>query len=162
MATRNQQAGTSRKPSSFVPNASGLVHDVVASVDGLRDVYAEENAALNAADARLFMDIQERKVAAARRYQTSVSELLARKDELKGRFDPRLKQILQMKQEEFAKLSRENLENLDRMRRCTERLGKRIAQAARESVKKDAHAYGAQGHLAYTERRVSMGVNESA
>lgn len=143
-------------------DANRAVQDVLKTIDAVHSVYAEENAALDAADTRKFMEIQDRKIEAVRKYQADITELMARKDEIKSRLDPRLSHILKMKQEEFDALTRENLEHLERMRKCAERMGKRIIQAARETAKKDTHAYGAQGHLAYADRRASIGINESA
>jgi DNA anti-recombination protein RmuC len=150
------------RAASATPDANRAVQDVLKTIDAVHSVYAEENAALNAADTQKFLEVQDRKIEAVRKYQADITELMSRKEEIKSRLDPRLRHILKMKQEEFDSLTRENLEHLERMRKCAERMGKRIMQAARETAKKDTHAYGAQGHLANADRRVSLGLNESA
>jgi hypothetical protein len=157
------------RPSDINPHALALsadpnkaVMEVIDMIENLRRIYIAETAVLAAADTKGFMDIQEKKLKAARLYQNSALILLDRKNELKNKVDPRLTQALAKKQEEFAAVSRDNVNHLERMRACSKRLSDRIMQSARDAVRGNAHCYGARGHLEQNERRVSLSLNESA
>jgi hypothetical protein len=138
------------------------VQEMIAAIDALQVIYVAENEALRSADTKKFLSIQDRKLAAARDYQSGATQLMERKDQIKSKIDPRLSQALKARQNEFTAIGQENLENLERMRRCTKRLSERLMQAARDTVVKNSHAYGKRGRMQQAGRRVSMGLNESA
>ena len=139
------------------------VQELMQTVDALRILYMEETEALQKADVRKFSALQDHKIAVARAYQAQTAELMAQKDQLKLQVHPELRRQLRQKEHEFSLVCRLNLEWLDRMGNCTQRLGNRILEAAREHARKStASSYGARGKLEQNERRVSLSLNESA
>ncbi len=158
------KATASVKTSDFIlssdPNRA--MQEMMETIDALRAIYVEENKALSAADARAFMAVQDNKITAARKYQSGASQLLERREEIGKKLDPRLRQALYKKQKDFDAISRENIDKLERMRKGTERLGRRIQQAVCDTARKDTHFYSARGNLEPSDRRVSVSLNESA
>jgi flagellar biosynthesis/type III secretory pathway chaperone len=142
-------------------NPDHAMQEMMETINSLRAVYAEENAALLAADTRLFLALQERKIQTVRNYQAATQQIISRRDEFKS-VKPEVRHQLRGMQEDFSKLSAVNLHALDRMRKSVQRLGARIMNAARESVQKTSVNYGASGSMNKIERAVSIGLNESA
>lgn len=139
------------------------MNEMMGTIDSLRNVYIEENNALEDVDTKSFMALQSRKFETAKLYQQSVEEILARKDEMR-RVDPSLKRKLQRMQEDFSQLAAKNKESLKRMQRTMGRLNDTIRTAAKEAVnKQQATSYGECGRLQNTEKRiVSTGISETA
>ena len=139
------------------------MNEMMETIDAMRSVYIEENEALDNVDTQAFMALQDRKFETARRYQHSVEQILARKDEIR-RVDPDLKRRLKSMQSDFSRLAEKNKESLKRMQRTMQRLNETIRSAAKEAVnKKQATSYGECGRLQNTENRVvSTGVSETA
>ena len=142
------------------PNAA--LQEIIKTIDVLRDVYVRETAALNEADAKKFIALQETKLLAARKYQEIIDHILSRKEEIKTA-NPALKRKLNEMQKDFFDLSAKNMEALKRMQRTTERLGAVIMSAAKDVANKNrAVSYGDKGALQTDERKtVSMGVSET-
>lgn len=138
------------------------MQEMMDTMDELRAIYIEENAVLDKADADGFMALQDRKIALARRYQAGTTQLAGRKEEIRGVVTPALRDEVTRKQEEFSRIAADNLAALERMRKGTRRLSERLMDAARDTARKDQARYGARGHLEEQERRVSIGLNESA
>lgn len=137
------------------------MQQMMDTIDRMRGIYLEENAALATADTQKFLGMQEDKIAAVRRYQEGAAQILERRDELKH-IDSALRQQLADRQEEFAGIMAENLKSLDRMRRSVQRLNDRIMNSAREAAQTRHVNYSAKGRLNRNERPVSIGLNESA
>lgn len=137
------------------------MQEMMEAIDALKVIYVEENEALTSADTNRFLSLQDKKLSAARNYQIGTEQILARKEEFKN-IDPVLRQKLVAKQEEFAALGAANLDAIARVRKSVQRLGERIMGAARDAAKKDAPNYSARGNLNNGDRRVSIGINESA
>lgn len=139
------------------------MQEMMETIDSLRDVYVRETDALESVDTKAFLDIQEEKLSAAKRYQMNVEQMLARREELKE-VNPLLRKRLEEMQAEFAELSKKNVEALERMQRTTDRLGDTIRDAAKEAAKKNnAFSYGESGTMHGAEKKsVSMGVSETA
>ena len=138
------------------------MQDMMETIDTLRNVYAAETAALQAADTDGFFALQDEKIEAAQNYHSGISELLARKDEMLS-VHPDLKSLIRRKQEEFSEIARENLDALDRMRRTVDRMGNRIMKAARDTAAREGVTYGNSGSMSsYRNKPVTMGLNESA
>src|SRR6185295_17862324 len=137
------------------------MQEMMAVIDRLRAVYAEENAALLAADTKLFIALQDRKIAAVRDYQAGAQQIITRREEFRAT-SPAVRRQLKAMQEDFSKLTAVNLKALDRMGKSVQRLGARIMRAARESVQKKSVNYGATGSINKIERAVSLGFSESA
>ena len=80
------------------PNAA--LQEIIKTIDVLRDVYVRETAALNEADAKKFIALQETKLLAARKYQEIIDHILSRKEEIKTA-NPALKRKLNEMQKDF-------------------------------------------------------------
>jgi hypothetical protein len=138
------------------------LQDMMQTIDALRNVYVEETMALMACDTKTFFSLQDRKIETAQKYHDGFTEVLSRKDEMLT-VHPDLKKLFGRKQTEFSKVAAENLEALARMRRTSERLGRRIMEVARETVIRESSAYGASGSMAHHRNKpITTGVNESA
>lgn len=142
-------------------NPDKAMQEMMETINALRTVYEQENAALDASDTKGFLGLIDRKMAIARDYHAGAVQMLERREEF-SKADPDLRKKLLDMQEDFSELSSRNLESLDRMRRSVRRLGDKIMGAAREAVKKDSVNYEASGNLYDTDRSVSLGLNESA
>ncbi len=154
---------TERLVSYLSPDPNRAMQDMMDIINSLRGVYAEETEALNKADTKAFLDLQEKKMTAARQYQRGIEDILSREEQMKS-VAPSLKNRLASMQKEFFGLSQKNLEALSRMQRCTSRLGETIMGAAKDAAKsQQTHVYGETGSIRDNERRsVSMGVSETA
>jgi len=163
MATDKAMNTGQARARSFVlsgdPNKA--MQQMMDTIDQLRDVYVEENVALENADTNKFLSLQDRKISAARKYQAGTEQMIERKDTL-AHIDAALKQQLFGKQEEFAGIIAENLKGLERMRRGVQRLNDRIMTSAREAAQTKNVNYSAKGKLNKNERAVSIGISESA
>jgi hypothetical protein len=163
MATDNSMQMGAKSQKTFVlssdPNKA--MQQMMETIDSLRAVYIEENSALQSADTKKFLGLQDKKIAAARNYQYGAEQMVGRKDELQH-IDNALKQALMQKQEEFAGIMAENLKGLDRIRKGVQRLNDRIMTSAREAAQTKNVNYSNKGKLNKNERPVSIGVSESA
>ncbi len=137
-----------------------LLHTIIA-VTALRDVMLKENDALAISSTRLFMDLQEEKVDAARRYELLVSALMSRPADIKDA-DAKLKEQLQRLQTSFGDVATKNRESIDRMRNATKLLGERIMKSARVEVERqNQFAYGSSGKMQKGTKAL-IGVDERA
>lgn len=139
------------------------LQEVMETISTLRDIYAEENNALTAADTKGFLALQDRKLEVAQVYQDRISELLARKHEL-SQVSPDLKNKLAAMQREFAELAGQNRNALERMQRCMNHLGNRLREAAQDAMRKQrAVSYGRTGRMQDDPRKtVSAGIITTA
>lgn len=137
------------------------MREMMATIDALRNIYIEENAALDKCDTRTFMGLQESKIETARRYQSGIAQMLERKDEIRAA-DPTLRQRLAAMQEDFSSLTAANVKALNRVQRGVKRLGDRIMSAARDAAQNEAVNYGKKGMLNKYKGPVSIGVSEQA
>ncbi len=137
------------------------MQQMMNTIDQLREIYEEENEALAASDTQAFLGLQDRKIAAARDYQSGAKQMLERKGDLEH-IDAALKQEMAAKQESFSGIMAENLKALDRMRKGVQRLNDRIMSSARDAARKDGLNYSASGNLNHNDRAISIGVSESA
>lgn len=144
-------------------NPGQAILEMMTIIDDLKGIYLKETEALNKADARIFLDLQDEKLTAAMKYKEKIESLLAQKESLKTA-SPALRQRLIEKEQEFSEISSRNMDSLSRMQRATERLGQRIIRTARDSAKKmRAVSYGESGALHTNEKKlVSSGVSETA
>ncbi len=155
------QGEAAKKPPVDINTA---IRDMIVAAEYLQRVYEEETTLLQAKDGRGFLEFQDRKAEAGRSYQSAIGALILRKDEIKAA-DPALKEKLKAVQDQFSKVIHVNLENLDRMRRCTEKLSSTIRNAAiRAAQAKSTFSYGENGKIAASpqSRRVSTGISETA
>lgn len=144
------------------PNTA--LRQVISTIEKLQGVYERETDVLHTVDGKAFMAMQDDKIGAIREYQCGMSQLLSRRDEM-GAADPALKKKLKTMHAVFSQQSRENLEALARMKRCTERLGNTLRQAAISAVQQQrTYSYGENGTITGNARNkaVSSGVSETA
>lgn len=144
-------------------NPNVAMQEMMNTIDVLKDVYKRETVALEQADTRAFLSMQNEKLQAARAYQDGIGQILQRREEMK-KANPLLKKRLEDMQKDFATLSMKNMDALQRMARVSERLGNTIRVAAKDAaVKKRTFSYGENGTMKSTEKKtVSMGVSETA
>ncbi len=125
---------------------AALSHAIL-SVVALTNVLARETEALKETKTRAFMELQDEKVEAGRRYEMLVNDLMSRGTMVK-KADPKLKAKLQSLQTQFSEIAAENLKWLDRMKNATGKLGETIMREARKSAEKQTQfAYGASGTM---------------
>lgn len=137
------------------------IQQMMEALDALRSVYDEENTALQSADTRRFMDLQERKISAAQRYHDTAAQIIEQREKF-AKADPVLRQKLQVMHADFSKMTEINLNALDRLNKGVKRLGERIVKSARDSALRDTANYRRNGTLHRQDRPVSIGINESA
>ncbi len=142
-------------------NPNKAMQEMMETIDSLRTTLTEETAALKKADTISFLNMQEKKIEITSHYLDGMNQLIDRKDELKDA-DPTLKQKLEEMRLDFADITQENLQAIDRMKTGMKRLGERIMNQAQMAAKKhDQIIYNAKGHM-QTSAKASMGVSESA
>lgn len=137
------------------------MQEMMEAIDDLRDVYVEETEALQQIDTMKFLKLQDKKITAARNYQSGIDQILRRRDEFQSTPDD-VREELKKKQEEFSALASANIEALDRMHKTVKRLGERVMTAARDAAVKNSPNYSAKGSMNHKNRGVSIGINESA
>lgn len=138
------------------------MQEMMDTIDFLRDIYVEETQALEAADTGTFFHLQDAKLDAANNYESGIKQIIDRQNDMK-KADPRLRQKLKDMQVEFTDLAQQNMQALQRMQRCTDRLGQTLRHAATETAKqKRSLSYGETGIMTSTKRKsLSMGVSET-
>ena len=144
-------------------NPNSAMQDMMSRIDELRDIYIRETEVLESTDSSAFLALQEEKLTAAQNYQNGIVQLLERKEEMR-KADPALKQKLTDMQQDFSDLAKKNSKALERMKRCTDRLGDTIRKAAKDAVQKQrALNYTEVGHMQNTEKKsITTGLNETA
>lgn len=160
MTTEQTIQQTRQKMPVLPADPNKAMQQMMETIDDLRSLYLEENAALASADTKGFLRLQDRKINLAKTYQYEKEQLIERKDQL-SHIDNALKKQLLDRQEEFAGIMAENLKSLDRMRRGVQRLNDRIMHSAREAAQVRNVNYSAKGRLNRNDRPVSIGVSES-
>ncbi len=140
-----QQATVQREEFVLSPKPKKAMQEMMETIDQLRAVYIRETEALTNSDAKSFMALQDEKLASARKYQSGISQILQRKDEMK-QVDPELRTRLEQMQGDFSELAKENMEALERMNRCMTQLGNTLQKAAAENARKSrTFAYTSNG-----------------
>lgn len=150
---------TAAKP--YTPPADinvAILHTIIA-VTALRDVLMKENEALAASKSALFLELQDEKVEAARRYEILVNHLMDNGEKTKSA-DQKLKDQLQRLQGDFSAVCQRNLELIERMKNATEKLGECIMRSARKTAEAATQfAYGSSGKM-QKGNRATIGVEE--
>lgn len=144
-------------------NPNIAMQEMMSTIDALRGVYARETAALEASNARAFLEMQEEKLKYARQYQDGVEQCINRNQEMKTA-NPQLRRRLEEMRKDFSDLSLKNMDALKRMHRVAESLGNTIRSSARDTaVRQRAFSYGETGTFKSSEKKtVSMGLSETA
>ncbi len=164
-SNREQTTHVDQQNSSFIlsrdPNKA--MQEMMDQIDHLRGIYLDETNALENADTNTFFSLQDKKLEAAKHYESGIQQIIGRSDEMKTA-SPHLKKKLKDMQVEFSDLAQQNMQALERMKRCTERLGQTLRHAAKETArKKRSFSYGETGVINSANRKsLSMGVSETA
>lgn len=156
----NNQSEAEAKAVPLARDPNRAMQQMMERIDSLRKIYIEENAALAAADTKMFLRLQDRKIAAARHYQAGAAQLLGRGNDLRH-INEALRQQLQEQHEEFSGIMAENLKSLDRLRGGVQRLNDRVMCSARDAARHKNVNYSAGGQLNKNERPFSLGLSES-
>ena len=140
-----------------------LIKDVMESLEGLQSIYETETNALEAADTKTFLEIQEKKLLFADQYRHCIERSIARKNEIK-QADPELKKRLQEMQSSFSELTLKNVNALQRMQRCSERLGNTLRNATKTAIQKKRNlGYGETGIMKDNRKqRITVSLSETA
>lgn len=134
-------------------NPKRAIQEMMDIIDGLRNIYELETSALDKSDVKAFMAMQDEKIAMASRYQYGIAQMIHRKEEIK-QIDPDLKDRLKAMQNEFVELADRNMEALDKMNRCVNRLNGTLRDAAKETIKKErAFSYNELGSMNMENRK---------
>lgn len=155
---------TGQQNKTLSANIGSAINDTMEAIKDLGNVYAEETAALKKTDTNKFMALQSRKVEAAHNYQDVMTQMISRKNEL-AKIDPATKERLRKLHSNFVDLSNKNLDALERMKRCTDRLGNTIRNAVVKSARQQqTFSYGESGQISSASRRkaISAGLYETA
>ena len=139
------------------------LREVSATINKMSRVFVAETSALNAVDSHAFIALQEEKLSTAQEYQNDMCQIIGRKNEI-THADPSIKDKLKQMQQDFSRISKENLEALSRMQRCTEKLGNTIRNAAIHAAQKqNGYSYGENGAIsnAAKKKAVSSGLSET-
>ncbi len=144
-------------------NPEKALQDTIETIEALQDVYVRETQSLKAANTQDFLALQDEKLQTAQKYQSSIKQILKRKEEMQT-VSPALKAKLQDMQEGFSQTSKSNLEEIQRMQRTVDRLGNTIRKAAKETARRlRGHSYSQTGKIEGEDKKtVSMGINETA
>ncbi len=138
------------------------IQEMMDTIDALRQLYDQETAALKAGDSQAFFTLQDKKIAAARRYHDGATQIAGRREEFAGLQSP-LKDKLTASEKEFKAATDSNIAALERMTRAVKRLNERIMRATRDAALKDrVNLYSNKGSIRQSDRLISTGLNESA
>ena len=137
------------------------VLEMIQIISNLSSTMQKETKAVLDNDQKAFIALQDEKVLAASHYKDGVSQLIARKEEMR-KVPQSLKDQLEALRSEFLEIAKDNLRALERMRNGMQRLSDRIMSAAKkEAENAQKFVYGAHGKLEGSGK-ASIGVNESA
>ncbi len=159
----NTEQQNRKKVKSLPRDINAAIKSVIDIIKQLGEVYSEENKALKQADTKKFMALQEKKISATHEYQTIMAQMIARKNDL-NKADPEMKDRLKKLHNNFSTISKENMRSIERMQRCTERLGNTIRSAAvRSAHNTRGYSYGETGAISNISRKkaVSSGLSET-
>jgi len=135
--------------------------EVMATIINFKKFLLEETKALKDADTPLFLQMQDEKLEIARDYLEGMSQLMARKEDLK-KADEKTKLKLEDMRNDFANIAADNYASINRMKNGMKRLSDRIMEAARETARRDKEIiYGATGRM-MSATNGTIGINESA
>ncbi len=153
-----------RKITPLPADTNAALREVMNTMNRISDLYEEETKALIDIDSKRFLELQEKKLEQSASYQAHLSEMINRKDELRFA-DPSLRTKLKQMQTSFHALAARNLEALERMQRCTDRLAQTIRNAAVRTAQSQRNfSYGNTGTLNNATRNkvISTGLSETA
>ncbi len=139
------------------------MQEMMDIIDQLHGIIDEETRALENADTRTFLGLQEKKLIAAQAYNEGTAQIVRRKEEFaKVRDDFRKK--LEQRQSGFNSSVDSNLKKLRSASRGLQRMSSLLMESAREQGQKmQSINYTAGGRMdSSTGKKISIGINESA
>lgn len=158
--SKDTEMKAEKKVYTLPENPNKAMQEMMDTINTLRTTMVEETEMLTKADTTSFLNMQDKKIEVTSKYLEGMTQLIARKEELKSA-DPSLREKLQAMRVEFADITDENLVALDRMKTGMKRLGERIMQQAQKAAKShDQIIYGSNGHM-QSASKASIGINES-
>lgn len=140
-----------------------VMKDAAMSVQALSAICVEENKALANADTHWFSALQDQKMLVVDEFKNVMSIIMARKDEAKNA-DPALKEKLKTLYADFAEISQQNMNSINRMKDATERLGNVMRRATIKAAQHQrGYSYGEMGQLPEHAQRkpISSGLSET-
>lgn len=144
----------SRKPDQ-------AMQEMMTIIDRLRDCIERETNALKDTDTAHFLELQDEKINVARDYMEGITQIMARKEEMK-KASPKLIQRLEEMRVTFSDIVHENHAAINRMKNGMKRLGERIMENARETARREEEfVYSPNGKMR-SGSRATIGVNASA
>lgn len=151
------------KPLALSKDPRKAVHQMMAVIDTVKDVYIRETDALKRLDVKTFHAMQEEKMMAALSYQSGVQQMMQRREEIR-KAAPDIRMELEEKHAEFTVLLDKNMKAIARAKHTMGRLMERIKEAAQDSVEKDyALSYGETGSMAKRKKQpLTTGISEQA
>lgn len=128
-------------------NPEKAIQEMMETISNLQKVYIKETEALEKSDTDSFLNLQEEKLTAAHYYQDHISQIIQRRDEMRG-LDPSLRRKLENMHTELSETGIKNMRAIERMKRGLDRLAGTLRDAAKkEAEKKQGLHYGATGHI---------------
>lgn len=158
---RQQHAGEGHDTFRLSDDPGKAMREMMSMIDALRNLYDQENQALAAGNIAGFMALQDSKNDTTQRCRAGAKQLVQRRAEME-RLPATLREQAKAQQEAFATMREANLKALGRAQRGVARLGNRIMNIARNAARQEGVKYGASGGLEEYNKRVSIGVDESA
>lgn len=149
------------EPPKLSAQPTEALKQLLKSIHSLSAYYEHENAALKNGKAQQFMDMQTKKVQLAHHYKSLIRQAGERADDLK-KAPESLRNKVKEAQNQFNTLAEKNMEALERMSRCTERLNTRMMNIVREEVeKRRINSYSNSGALLSNKAPVSTTLHET-
>lgn len=141
-------------------NANLMLKELIVTITALHDILVRENETLDLSNSRAFFDLQDEKLAVARKYEELMVALKSHQDI--ASVDPKLKSQLLSMEDGFSSVMKTNMQKLERMKSSTEKLGDMIMKAARKSAETVGQfAYGAAGTMQKGVKS-TIGISEQA
>jgi len=139
------------------------MQEMMDIIDHLHGIIDDETRALESADTKTFLGLQEKKLIAAQAYHDGTTQIISRKEEFVDIRDT-FKKKLENKQEAFHASTELNMKKLKSMSRGLQRMTNLLMENAREQGRKmQTLGYTASGVIESAEgKKLSIGLNESA
>jgi hypothetical protein len=139
------------------------MQEMMDIIDNLHGIIDEETRALESADTKTFLGLQEKKLMAAQAYHDGTTQIISRKEEFADVRDT-FRKKLGSREKAFHASTELNMKKLRSMSRGLKRMTNLLMENAREQGKKmQTLGYTASGAIENPEgKKVSIGLNESA
>lgn len=154
---------SSNAPALLPRNTDAALKEVIKTVQNLGNIYQKETSFLKDMNTDGFTSLLDQKVTAAKQYQNVMGQMLARKNEI-ATANPQLREKMKNVYAKFSEISQENLNTVERMHRCSERLSDTIRNAViRSTQSQRSYSYSNSGAFTHSTRNkaVSSGLSET-